>query len=189
MNADDHLISARPDWARVYRGVIHTPDGDSDLIPVTRETLRLALHALQKQNEEDYYHNYGAAANELYIVLEATKWCEQAARDEATAGDPEIGAGGSVLASIFIYPHERGEAIEQYRDWLTPEQIDEIEEAPEAALVKLAVNMGAGTSTVLIIPESDSLTSAQHASETDRRAATTRNEKPSGGQADGAADA
>lgn len=72
IDADDHLIAARPDWTRVYRDVAHIPDRDSDLIPVTRETLRLALHALQKQNEQDYYHNYGAAANELYIVLGAT---------------------------------------------------------------------------------------------------------------------
>ena len=69
----DHLIAARPDWAHVYRGVAHTPNGDNDLITVTRETLRLALHALQKQNEQDYYHNYGAAANELYVLLGATQ--------------------------------------------------------------------------------------------------------------------
>ena len=83
----------------------------------------------------------------------AREWCEVAARKEAAAGDPEIGAQGSVQAEIFIYPHERSEALDQYCDWLTPEQVDEIEEAPETALVKLSVNLGAGTSTVLIIPE------------------------------------
>jgi hypothetical protein len=78
MTAPDHLSTARPDWGRVYRGVAHTPDRDNDLIPVTRETLRLAMHALQKQNGEDYYHNYGAAERELYAVLGAT-----ATRDES----------------------------------------------------------------------------------------------------------
>ncbi len=68
-----HANRARPVWAHVYRGVVHTPDGDNDLIPVTRETLRLAFHALQKQNEQDYYHNYGAASNELYMLLGATQ--------------------------------------------------------------------------------------------------------------------
>lgn len=68
----DHLTAARPNWERLYRDVAHTSDRDNDLILVTRETLRLALHALQRQNEQDYYHNYGAAANELYILLGAT---------------------------------------------------------------------------------------------------------------------
>lgn len=66
-------IIKRPDWADLYRGVVHTPDRDNDLLQVTRETLRLAMSALRKQNAEDYYHNYGAAEFEIRRVLEDEK--------------------------------------------------------------------------------------------------------------------
>jgi len=58
-----------------------------------------------------------------------------------------------MLMSVFIEPHERGEAIEAYADKLTPEQIAEIEEAPETALVRLSLDYSARTAKVLIIPE------------------------------------
>ncbi len=59
----------RPVWAEVYKGCVHTPDRDQFLLNITRETLRLAASALRKQCEEDYYHNYGAALNEIDYAL------------------------------------------------------------------------------------------------------------------------
>lgn len=64
----------RPDWCEIYRVRGYEcrvmPDVAGELLTVTRETLRLALSALDKQNAEDFYHNYGAAARELRRVLE-----------------------------------------------------------------------------------------------------------------------
>lgn len=56
------------------------------------------------------------------------------------------------MFSIWIEPHERHEAVQVYRDRLTAEQVDEIEDAPESALVRLNINVGAPTE-VLIVPE------------------------------------
>lgn len=42
-----------------------------------------------------------------------------------------------MIAAVFIEPHERFEAVEAYRDRLTPAQIDEVTDAPEGALVQL----------------------------------------------------
>lgn len=39
---------------------------------------------------------------------------------------------------IFIQPHERHEALEAYRQWLSPEQEDVIRKAPDNALIRLA---------------------------------------------------
>ncbi len=55
---------------------------------------------------------------------------------------------------IFIAPHERAEAIEAYRDHLTDEQVDEINDAPETAFVKLSWGLTeGGGSTIVIIEE------------------------------------
>jgi hypothetical protein len=59
----------RPVWANVYKNVAHTPDRDQFLLSVTRESLRLAASCLRAQCEEDYYHNYGAALNEIEYAL------------------------------------------------------------------------------------------------------------------------
>ena len=56
-------------------------------------------------------------------------------------------------AMIFIEPHERGEAIEAYGDRLTQEQIDEIEDAPEGALVQLNFGIAAPGTKVIVIEE------------------------------------
>lgn len=66
----------RPIWLEVYRGCAHTPDRDNFLLSVTRETLRLAASVLKRQCEEDYYHNYGAALEEIRNALEVEepKW-------------------------------------------------------------------------------------------------------------------
>ena len=52
---------------------------------------------------------------------------------------------------VVIEPHERYEALEAYRQWLTPEQYDEISEAPEGALI--FIDRDGGKTTVRIIEE------------------------------------
>lgn len=65
----------RPDWVAIYRVPGYSshcrvlPDVAGEILTATRETLRLALAALDEQNARDYYHNYGAAAKELRHVL------------------------------------------------------------------------------------------------------------------------
>jgi len=45
-----------------------------------------------------------------------------------------------MTVNIWIEPHERGEAIEAYKDWLSIDQIEEIENAAEGALIQLVHN-------------------------------------------------
>lgn len=40
-------------------------------------------------------------------------------------------------ATIWIEPHERWEARQAYADWLSDDQKDQIDEAPETALIRL----------------------------------------------------
>lgn len=47
-----------------------------------------------------------------------------------------------MMASIFIEPHERFEAIQVYRDRLTDKQVEQIEEAPDGALINLRFGIG-----------------------------------------------
>lgn len=42
-----------------------------------------------------------------------------------------------MMATVFIEPHERHEAIEAYKDRLTPEDVDQILDAPDEALISL----------------------------------------------------
>ena len=58
----------------------------------------------------------------------------------------------AIVASVFIEPHERFEALEVYRDRLTPSQVDEIEEAPESAIIRLIL-VTDQTTVVQIIEE------------------------------------
>lgn len=58
-----------------------------------------------------------------------------------------------MIASVFIVPHERFEAIEAYRDRLTPEQIEEIKDAPDEAIVQLNFNINSQETQILIIEE------------------------------------
>lgn len=53
------------------------------------------------------------------------------------------------MAAIFIEPHERAEAIEAYRDRLSDEQVSEIEDAPDGALIRLSVARGITVVTVI----------------------------------------
>jgi hypothetical protein len=59
----------------------------------------------------------------------------------------------NMIAAVFIEPHERFEAVEAYRDRLTPEQIDEVTDAPDGALVQLNFGIGIEGTRVIIIEE------------------------------------
>lgn len=59
----------RPIWKDVYEGCFHRPDGDQDLIAVTRETLRIALSAIADSQRREAYHNYQAAWQEIASEL------------------------------------------------------------------------------------------------------------------------
>lgn len=50
---------------------------------------------------------------------------------------------------VFIEPHERAEALEAYRQWLRPDQEQEIEDAPESAVVCLSRTNWQTTITVI----------------------------------------
>ena len=56
-------------------------------------------------------------------------------------------------AVVFIEPHERYEAVEAYRQRLTPAQIDEVTDAPEGALVQLNFGVGIEGTKIIIIEE------------------------------------
>lgn len=58
-----------------------------------------------------------------------------------------------MMAAVFIEPHERFEALAVYRDRLTPEQIEQIEDAPDGALIRLSFGIGAAGATLQIIEE------------------------------------
>ena len=59
-----------------------------------------------------------------------------------------------ITASIYIAPHERHEAIDVWSDMIPPEQLDEIDEAPENAVIVLQFCKGEKYATVKIIEES-----------------------------------
>lgn len=63
----------RPSWAKIMEGYCFDNPNADELVTITNETARLALSALETQNAQDYYHNYGAAASELIKVLEEYK--------------------------------------------------------------------------------------------------------------------
>lgn len=58
-----------------------------------------------------------------------------------------------MMAAVFIEPHERYEAIEAYKDRLTPEQIEEVADAPDGALVQLRFGVGVAGTQITIIEE------------------------------------
>lgn len=53
------------------------------------------------------------------------------------------------ITTVFIAPHERFEAIDAYRDWLTPEQIDEITDASDDAIVQLRLAYGRPSEVII----------------------------------------
>jgi hypothetical protein len=58
-----------------------------------------------------------------------------------------------MIASVFIEPHERFEAVEAYKDRLTPEQIEEVTEAPDGAIVQLRFGTDMAGTQITIIEE------------------------------------
>lgn len=58
-----------------------------------------------------------------------------------------------MIAVIFIEPHERSEAVEAYRDRLNAEQVDEIYDAPDGAIIRIDFGVGVSGVTVQVIEE------------------------------------
>lgn len=58
-----------------------------------------------------------------------------------------------MMASVYVMPYERSEAMEAYRDRLTPAQVDEIDDAPESAIIKIDFGVGAPGTRVTVIEE------------------------------------
>ncbi len=58
-----------------------------------------------------------------------------------------------MTAAVFIEPHERFEAIEAYRDRLTPEQVEQVADAPDGAIVQLRFGIGSADTRIIIIEE------------------------------------
>lgn len=56
-----------------------------------------------------------------------------------------------MIMDVYIEPHERHEALEAYRQWLSPQQESEIADAPESAIIQLSRNQN--TTTVTVIEE------------------------------------
>lgn len=52
---------------------------------------------------------------------------------------------------VWIEPHERGEALEAYRQWLSVEQAVEIDQAPAESMIRIR-RIG-GNTTVLVVEE------------------------------------
>lgn len=58
-----------------------------------------------------------------------------------------------MMAAIFIEPSERYQAVEAYKDRLTDEQISEIFDAPDGAIVQLKFGVGSAGTEIAIIEE------------------------------------
>ncbi len=54
-----------------------------------------------------------------------------------------------ITAAIYIEPHERQEALIAYRDRLTNAQAEQIEDAPDGALIQLTI-IGPGVLVTVI---------------------------------------
>lgn len=87
-------------WADIYKCSAHIPDRDDELIPVTRETLRLATHALRKMNEDDYYHNNGWAEREILAALENPARDDSAKRSAKPDGKVPNGTMSPIDAAL-----------------------------------------------------------------------------------------
>lgn len=58
-----------------------------------------------------------------------------------------------MMATVFIEQHERFDAVEAYRERLTPEQIDTILQADDSAIIRLDLGIGVVGAQVMIIEE------------------------------------
>jgi hypothetical protein len=81
--------------------------------------------------------------------------CRVCRRFVSTVASSGFDGGAQAVIAIWIEPHERSEATDAYRDRLSAEQIKQIEDAEDGALIQLQMNI-CGDPTinrVLIIPE------------------------------------
>lgn len=60
-----------------------------------------------------------------------------------------------MMAAIYIEPHERYEAIEAYRDRLTAEQVEQIEDASGGAIVLLQFGIGEMGTWITVIEKDE----------------------------------
>lgn len=58
-----------------------------------------------------------------------------------------------MMASVFIEQHERFDAVQAYKDRLTPEQINTILDAPDSALIQIRFGVGSPATEVLVVEE------------------------------------
>ncbi len=56
-----------------------------------------------------------------------------------------------MIANVYVEPHERYDAIDTYKDRLRPDQVEQIEEAPETAII--LIQFGEGPTVVTVIEE------------------------------------
>jgi hypothetical protein len=69
VKVDEEKATWRPDWSKVYDGSNRDFGVAQQLLLVTRETLALSRSSIRQCNEQDYYHNRGAAERELTALL------------------------------------------------------------------------------------------------------------------------
>lgn len=55
--------------------------------------------------------------------------------------------------AVYVAPHERHEAIEAYRDRLSAEQVEQIKDAPDEALILLTFGINAPGTSLTVIEE------------------------------------
>lgn len=58
-----------------------------------------------------------------------------------------------MMGAVFLEQHERFDAVETYKDRLTPEQIDTILDAPDSALIQIRFGLGSAGTEVMVIEE------------------------------------
>jgi hypothetical protein len=55
--------------------------------------------------------------------------------------------------AVYITPDERAEGVQAYADKLSQEQLEEIDDAPESAIIKITWDFDGGPSVVTVIEE------------------------------------
>lgn len=101
-----------------------------------------ALKERGLQMSVDYYDDYLTQLKANGALRGVLSWIEGYSR---TAVDREM------IATVFVEPHERFEALAAYSDKLTAEQVAKIDDAPESALICL--RFCGGPTEVLVIEE------------------------------------
>ncbi len=65
------MTAKRPDWTKIMED--GTRAEDNGYVTITKGTAKIAISSIRSQMELDYYHNYGAAYQELNNILENKK--------------------------------------------------------------------------------------------------------------------